>query len=211
MRRLIALTGSCLAILHGPFPSSADAQPLFGNEIVHFAQGPALVNSVAVGSFRIRLGQTTLAQVMSALGPSKVVETGDAGDYLARLCYQSADPSNPTYLVLESNEMGGSEYVMGFQISRGDARRDADLPCAALQVGAKGIVVTPGLELGARQRRLLARFGPAQADSCGFVRYAHGRGLGRTEADEWTELSVLDLEFRADTLVWLGAWKVISR
>src|SRR5947208_8791301 len=112
---------------------------------------------------------------MAALGPGNVVRTGDAGDFLARLCYQSADANDPMYLVLESDEMGGGTYIMRFQLFRGRVHRDPNLPCACLRATARSIVIAPGLELGARRQDLLARFGPAQADSGGFLRYAHER------------------------------------
>lgn len=220
MRRPLrfALAGS--ALLLGSAFGSADAQPLFGDQVVHMVHGPPLVRSVTVGSIRIRLEHTTLAQVMGALGPGRVVQTGDAGGSLARLCYESADASDPAYLVLESGEMGGGTYITGFEMSRGNAlRRDPNLPCAKLRVTANHIVVAPGLELGARQRDLLARFGPAQADSAGFLRYAHEHswkepaghdGAANPPMEEWTEMSTLDLEFRADSLVWVSTWKVTS-
>src|SRR4249920_3186118 len=143
----------------------ACARPLFGDELARVVRGPALVRSVAVGSFRIRLEHTTLQQVTAALGPGKIVRTGDASGFLARLCYQSADTNDPVYLVLESGEMGGGTYITGFQLFRGNAHRDPNVPCTLLRHTARTIVIAPGLELGARRQALLTHFGSAQADS----------------------------------------------
>ena len=208
-----------VTLAHGFRFGSAGAQPLFGDEVVHIAHGPALDRTVAVGTFRIRLEHTTLQQAIAALGPAKVVRTGDAASSLARLCYQSADTTDPTYLMLESGEMGGGAYITGFQLFRANARRDQDMPCTRLRNTARSIVIRPGLELGAHRQALLTRLGPAQADSGGFLRYArehswkdpsrHHGGSG-SEQEEWTEIGVLDLELRADSLVWISVSKVTS-
>jgi len=213
--RVLALVG----LTHISLCDFACAQPLFGDELVRVAHGPALVRSVVIEKFRIRLEHTTLQQAIAALGPGRVVQTGDAGDFLARLCYQSADTTDPTYLVLESSEMGGGKYITGFQLFQGKAHLDPNLPCARMPALANSIVIAAGLELGAQRQALLARFGPAQSDSAGFLRYAHehtwkepsrSHGSSGSDEEEWTETSVLDLELRADSLVWISASKVTS-
>ena len=63
------------------------------------------------------LGKLTLGQITKSLGPSKLVESGDAGEYEAKICYRA-----PTGLVhFLSGEMGGPNHkLLGFGVSVDD-------------------------------------------------------------------------------------------
>ena len=62
-----------------------------------------------------RLGAVTLSQVTNELGHAALVESGDAGEYMASVCYRT--PSGLIYFL--SGEMGGNEHeLLGFRLSR---------------------------------------------------------------------------------------------
>jgi hypothetical protein len=64
------------------------------------------------------LGRQTLTQVSNVLGPASIVESGDAGDYLASVCYRVPDG----VIHFDSGEMGGRDHLLlGFRLSRPDA------------------------------------------------------------------------------------------
>lgn len=74
------------------------------------------------------LGKVTLAQVAESLGPAKLVESGDAGEYEAKICYQAS--SGLAYFL--SGEMGGRAHrLLGFGVSGNNAA----LPCAEFPTG----------------------------------------------------------------------------
>ncbi|MDE1893364.1 MAG: hypothetical protein KGJ96_06450 [Xanthomonadaceae bacterium] len=56
------------------------------------------------GGFRLGIG--TLADVRAVLGPAKMIESGEAGEYEVRLCYRTKQ-ATVTYL---SGEMGGPNH-----------------------------------------------------------------------------------------------------
>jgi hypothetical protein len=108
---------------------------------------------------------------------------------------------------------------MGFQLSWADERLGRDLECVRLAVNARDIVVAPGFTPATPRESLLARLGPAQADSGRFVhyRYLHSRRepsrlpeSKKGEMEEWNEWSDLNLEFQGQRLLWLEAWKSTS-
>jgi hypothetical protein len=69
------------------------------------------------------LGTITLAEVEKKLGPAKLIETGDAGGYEAKICYKTS--IGLVYFL--SGEMGGSKHeLLGFAVSKNDEAK----PCS---------------------------------------------------------------------------------
>ena len=64
-----------------------------------------------------KLGKLTLGQITKSLGPSKLIESGDGGEYEAKICYRA-----PTGLVhFLSGEMGRPDHTLvGFGVSIDD-------------------------------------------------------------------------------------------
>lgn len=82
------------------------------------------------------LGTVTLAQVTERLGPATIVETGEAGEHEAKICYRV--PGGAVYFL--SGEMGGQALdLLGFGISGSSASRS----CAAFRGNE-----VPSLQLG---------------------------------------------------------------
>lgn len=68
------------------------------------------------------LGKVTLGQITEYLGPAKLLESGDAGEYEAKICYRT----NAGLVYFLSGEMGGPEHdLLGFAVSRNDTTK----PC----------------------------------------------------------------------------------
>ncbi len=88
------------------------------------------------------LGKVTLGQIAKALGAAKLVESGDAGEDEAKICYRA--PTGLVYFL--SGEMGGRNHqLLGFGISSNDATR----PCATFPINrAPKTLNLGGLRLG---------------------------------------------------------------
>jgi hypothetical protein len=66
------------------------------------------------------LGKVTLGQIAEHLGPSKLLESGDAGEYEAKICYRT----NAGLVYFLSGEMGGPEHdLLGLAVSRSDTTK----------------------------------------------------------------------------------------
>lgn len=61
-----------------------------------------------------KIGEVNLGQIADELGPTDLIEKGDAGEYEALLCYRA--PTGLIYFL--SGEMGGSDKrLLGFAVS----------------------------------------------------------------------------------------------
>ncbi len=70
-----------------------------------------------------RLGTVTLSDVQKKLGNTKLIETGEAGEYEAAICYRT----NLGLVYFLSGEMGGSELdLLAFGVSNSDKTK----PCS---------------------------------------------------------------------------------
>ena len=70
-----------------------------------------------------RLGTVTLSGVQKKLGKAKLIETGEAGEYEAAICYRT----NLGLVYFLSGEMGGSELdLLAFGVSKSDKTK----PCS---------------------------------------------------------------------------------
>jgi len=88
------------------------------------------------------LGTITLAEIEKKLGSAKLVETGDAGGYEAKICYRT----NAGLVYFLSGEMGGSNHILlGFGVTRNDEAKPCS-PFPASQASSK--LELAGLRLG---------------------------------------------------------------
>ncbi|MCQ4145982.1 hypothetical protein [Vogesella sp. AC12] len=114
MHRSIAFT---LLLIFSPFATAQD-----GAKFTSFAG--------------FDLGKATLAQVAKRLGPAKILEKGEAGEYEAKICYRM--PGGTIYFL--SGEMGGPDHdLLGLGIAGSSGSRS----CAEFR-GSE----VPSLELG---------------------------------------------------------------
>ncbi len=100
----------------------------------------------------VELGKATLDGIQKVLGRAKVVETGDAGEYLASICY--AVPGG--VVLFFTGELGRSQHELeGFGLARKTDRK----PCSKWPASKSAPkLVLSGLELGmsaAEFRRVL--------------------------------------------------------
>jgi hypothetical protein len=94
----------------------------------------------------IRIAQhTTLSGIQKKLGQAQLVETGDAGDYKAAICYNL--PKCQTKVEFWSSELGGPEHdLIGFTLSRST---NSSSVCAEFAIDDCGSLKVPrGVKLG---------------------------------------------------------------
>jgi hypothetical protein len=168
----------------------------------------------------VRLLNVTLADVQARLGKADLAESGDAGEYLATICY--LDPSTRTTVVFKSGEMGGPNHeLLGFEVREYSHLTDAGCPPLPSGDGTPPSLGIGPLHLGMTQEA----FGLA----LGGLRELTGRGIGRvferTQPMTPEELvrcppcadypySDIVIEvaggFRADALVSVSVWKTLT-
>jgi hypothetical protein len=117
---------------------------------VAYAQSDGSQFAVFAG---FEIGQVTLGQIEERLGPALLVETGDAGEYEASICYRV--PAGLIYFL--SGEMGGPGHkLLGFGVRSNDPAQ----PCSELPANrAPANLNLAGLRLGmsdAEYARLVA-------------------------------------------------------
>ena len=116
-----------------------------------------------------RLLKTNLAEVQRRFGPAQMLETGDAGEYEASVCY--VDAKSAAVVSFKSGEMGGAEHtLLGFELRHQPGRGEVNCGVFALEAVRNGPRVGP-LHLGMSRESFARALGPLQA--------VEGRGVGR--------------------------------
>ena len=148
---------------------------LFGNYF-HFGSKPnisrPMVKAISVGSFRMELQHTKLAQIQKAFGGA-IQSQGGAGTLARWLCYHtdgSKGPAANTWFI--SNILGGGEFVMIVAVQAADPKRipaDCEAAPAKFEVPDLGI---PGL--GSSSSDLRATFGSASGSTIAYRADAPG-------------------------------------
>ena len=88
------------------------------------------------------LGTVTLADVQRKLGPAQLVETGDAGEYTASICYTVSGG----VVMFFAGELDGPEHNLG---GFGFAKENDRTPCSEWTMSLSGPnLVIGGLHLG---------------------------------------------------------------
>lgn len=189
---------------------------LLGAASTHGADLPGEVFTELLG---LRLHRVNLPDVQERLGHAEVKETGDAGEYLATVCY--SDLSADTVVVFKSGEMGGPHHaILGFELRR---QSEADPECPPL---APRVIGTHGLRIGPLQ---LGMSREAFTRALGELVPLPGRGVGRVfsrrdpmtgddlarcpqckDYPYWDVVIVVGGEFREGVLVRVNVWKTVT-
>lgn len=173
--------------------------------------------------FRLNVG--TLADVRAALGPAKLIESGEAGEYKAQLCYRTA---RATVRFL-SGEMGGPTHdLLGFGIA--EVRGDDSANCPAWPANRRAPPLSIGdLSIGISRAEFERRVGVTVQHDGSTERAFFSSTREFTPADISTmppdvqrliaqgkSQDYLDVQmavegvFRHDRLIALQVWKVVS-
>jgi hypothetical protein len=116
----------------------------------------------------IRLGSSSMQDVVKQLGSAEAMEFGDAGDYEKTLCYLAPDDSA---VLFKTGEMGGSIDVIEIVVARRSEIRRYLPKCSRPKHALSDNKLMRGLKLGADVNALRAAFGRPQEDSRGTILY----------------------------------------
>jgi len=143
------------------------ADPADSSATAHLEVQPqGRVSSLTIAGLRVQLESTTLRDVVRHLHAGQVHEKGDAGDYLAEVCFRLV-ATVATTVVFESSSMGGDEQrVTAFELREG-GRSDAQ--CQQVPHAAGTVVADHGLRLGISLAELQRRMGPGRPVGQQFV------------------------------------------
>ena len=191
------------------------------------ASPTALLNYLRVGTAQValisdtftvrgrstKLKQTTFEDLFRIFKPATVNGRGDASTSLNWVCYRlGADAS--TSLILESDEMGGGQYIDGFEIVPAGSRPDLERECVALDILPSDFETDRGIRLGLTRRDVRKRLGVTGRDSAGVVIFE--RGLDKSHRlrdgtrEQYFESSSFTLRFRDDRVVEISGWRIDS-
>ena len=147
------------------------------------------------------LGENTFADVQHRLGSALVTESGDAGGYLARMCFIVSDGLVIHFM---AGPLGGPEHFLGgFEIAKA-ASLSSLAQCAQSQVAVDTTV--GGLFLGIARddfRRIVDPMGQYPTDNTSFV-FEHKQMINRQEHDL---LIFVEASFEDGRMVRLGVHK----
>jgi hypothetical protein len=144
------------------------------------------------------LGKATLADVQARYGPSRVRESGDAGEYEAWVCYSTPDGE----VQFNSGEMGGGTDLIGFTLGPPSPTGDCPKPRQALPYEISGM--RPGLT---RAEFMATLDNPVEwTGDIGTSRFDY---QSRTPDGVPLDVSITILAtFRDGKLIRLAAWKI---
>jgi hypothetical protein len=132
------------------------------------------VRPLLMGSLRVVLDATTLADVRAALGTGVLARQGRGTDELDWLCYTLTDAAPAQRLWLTSSELsrGRIDGVTAVDLPAGAA---ASIPCPEMPARFKPVHFDDGLWLGTPSAELRRALGmPARAGAA-FASMFHGR------------------------------------
>ena len=148
------------------------------------------VTGVKLGSFLVVLEQTTLEETIKALGPAKIDQHGDAGDFEAWICYTL--PALKARLWLTSGEMGGGEYINGFVMAalKNSQANDARCPVPATEVASA--TIDNGISLGTSAQVVRNSLGAPKEVPGSVSYYLYTKRNGDGEIDSMLALRLRD-------------------
>jgi hypothetical protein len=147
-----------------------------------------VVFSVSLGSFPVKLEETTLNEVVSGVGRGITFAGIDDHERVQNLCYTSGD----TYIILSSDfEMGGGQRVMNVQatpVAPEDTSWCWKIPSTFAPVAVNGMNL-----LGASEVTVRKKFGNAPLGRNGFLKYERSlpasiRAPNDCETYSWLEV-----------------------
>lgn len=213
--RLSLLTGLCMISVGA---SSADRSKLMGEQALTPVPRRMIIQDAAsepfdlnIGRVRVRLELTTLAEVTHQLHTGSVVQSGDAGESLERLCYSFASPNKKMWVVLESSEMGGDVHaITGYTLST----IDPDVAqCAPTTVPPSDVVMANGISIGMTQVAFSRTMGAKNLRQRGnIVTFDDSTYVAPTPTNPREAITGYGLRARfvGDTLAEIYAWQVTA-
>lgn len=209
------LAGAAICL---PAPSSLLAQtywapPSTPERVVPPTAPRVLLHHFVLGDVSITFNETTLAAVQRAFPGAQYGQSGDAGGYLRWLCYVMPPSRGRSVLWLESDEMGGGKWIMGFTLVQAADSAQIDSRCGQLPPSA-ALILPRSLRLGTSRRdvtHLLGRPSFAQADT---LVYSHEHHVApkkfQTNDYGYDVTSKATLVLRRGRVAFLSVWYLES-
>ena len=190
----------------------------------HKAERGALLTYLQVGNARVALTSDTIVrsgrrvgveestfdEVRRMLAPAAQSDSGDAASSLRWICYRLAGDS--VSLVLESDEMGGGDYIDGFELIPAGSRPDLERSCARLSVPPQLVQTDRGIRLSLTSNQVRAKLGAVGRDSAGVVVFERSRDRVTHARDgtpePYTESSGFIIRFRHGRVAEVHGWRV---
>jgi hypothetical protein len=161
----------------------------------------------------VALEQSTFEAVFKMLKPATVNGRGDASTALAWVCYRLRGDT-PTSLILESDEMGGGEYVDGFELVPVGGQPDLERDCVDLDLSPSDIETDKGIRLGLTRLEVRKRLGVAGRDSAGVVVFERNKEKSNRLLDgtreRYNEWAAFTIRFRDGRAAEVTGWRIDS-
>jgi hypothetical protein len=117
------------------------------------------VSPLAMGSKAIVLEKTPLAEVLSAVGSGEIHTQGDAGEFVAWLCYTVTSPKTKQRLWLTSSELGGGTIIDGISATEISLTTPPNSKCPELPGKFQPLHLGKNIWLGATAAELQRKLG----------------------------------------------------
>lgn len=155
-------------VAHAAGPLPPPAWPVPDIKLSQLSDQP--VTGISIGTYDIKLDQTTFKDVTSNLGDAPIGQRGDAGEFQMWVCYTLPEASTRVWLT--SSELGGREYIDGFVARQEPRDVAAEAECPAI-VGVHSIVTTDsGIGIGSSESSIIATLGKPGKAPDSFKYYA---------------------------------------
>jgi hypothetical protein len=174
-----------------PFPPQAFPTPTLKT---------APVTALALGSFVVRLGRTTLGEVVEEIGKGTIAHEGDASESTYWVCYSITKSQLREQLwLLSSGEMDGVKQVIYGVVSRIIPAGSPTGNCPELPHPFRAATLNSKIWLGTAVATFREKMGEPSLEQEGWLHYASEKELpGDPRAKEW----------RADMFYELGGLSV---
>jgi hypothetical protein len=128
-------------------------------------------SALILGGYRVVLEQTSLPDILRAIGRGAIAESGSGEDYRASLCY-TIPGRMPARLWLSAGTLHGGYHVDGVDITSVDPSAADSAGCPELPAGMATVQFDNGLALGSTEADLLRNLGAPGLQAPGFWSFA---------------------------------------
>lgn len=166
------------------------------------------VTHLMMGSFKVKLEETTLRQVIGAAGNGEIAHQGDAGESIYWLCYTTP---NERVWIIADGEMGGEEHRVGQIVAREIRGVQSTKVCPSLSSNLLPLYLDKSIWLGTTKEKATHILGaPSHTDSSWQSYNYSGKVPGECSPEGFDLLNWLLLTVEGGKVVELRAGQVTS-
>jgi hypothetical protein len=168
------------------------------------------VQQIHIGQFEAKFEQTTLGEIVNAIGHGAIDHSGDASESIYWLCYTL--PSQRIWLI-SHGEMGGSDHTLT-QVSAVtlSPNIDENASCPSLPKSFQPINFDFGW-VGSERQSIIESLGQpsgATEDSLTFYYSGQKPGPYQGKVVDWDVIGYLEMKLENDTVISINASHVTS-